>query len=319
MTNIERLCISLLPIHIYSFVKCLRHFTLFFLKKSNHIVCLCCQIFFYILSKQAKSCQICGVFLFLFFCFLGPYLWHAEVPRLGVKSELQLLAYTIATAMQDPRCTCALHHSYGNARSLIHSARPGIEPASSWMLVGFLTAEPQWELLYVDFLMMAILGGVRWCLIVVLCCISLIISNVEYLFMCFLAVSMSFFFFSFLFRAVPVAYRSSQARDRRISAAAVSSLEKCLFESSALFFWFLLFFLILSCMNCLYILETNPLSVASFANIFFHSVGCLFVFVFFMVSFAVQNLLSLIRSHWRWIWDDIAVVYFRECSAYVFL
>ena len=55
------------------------------------------------------------------------------------------------------------------------------------------------------------------------------------------------------------------------------------------------FFLILSCMNCLYILEINPLSVASFANIFSHSKCCLFIL--FTVSFAVQKLLSLIRSH----------------------
>ena len=48
-------------------------------------------------------------------------------------------------------------------------------------------------------------------------------------------------------------------------------------------------------MSCLYILEINPLSVASFANIFSHSVACLFIL--FMVSFAVQKLLSLIRSH----------------------
>ena len=53
--------------------------------------------------------------------------------------------------------------------------------------------------------------------------------------------------------------------------------------------------LILSCISCLYILEINPLSVDSFANIFSHSEGCLFVL--FMVSFAVQNLLSYIRSH----------------------
>ena len=33
------------------------------------------------------------------FSFLGPHLWHMEIPRLGVKSELQLLAYAIATAM----------------------------------------------------------------------------------------------------------------------------------------------------------------------------------------------------------------------------
>jgi len=48
-------------------------------------------------------------------------------------------------------------------------------------------------------------------------------------------------------------------------------------------------------MSCLYILETNPLSFASFANIFYHSDNCLFVL--FMVSFAVQKFLSFIRSH----------------------
>ena len=56
-----------------------------------------------------------------------------------------------------------------------------------------------------------------------------------------------------------------------------------------------LFFLILSCMSCLYVLEINPLSVASFANMFSHSEGCLIIL--FMVSFAVQKLLSFIRSH----------------------
>uniref|UniRef100_A0A8C9CPS8 Uncharacterized protein n=1 Tax=Phocoena sinus TaxID=42100 RepID=A0A8C9CPS8_PHOSS len=54
-------------------------------------------------------------------------------------------------------------------------------------------------------------------------------------------------------------------------------------------------FLILNCLCCLYILEVNPLSVASFANIFSHSEGCLFLW--FMVSFAGQKLLSFIRSH----------------------
>ena len=53
-------------------------------------------------------------------------------------------------------------------------------------------------------------------------------------------------------------------------------------------------FLILSCMSCLYILEINPLLIASF-TIFSHSVDCLFILL--MVSFAVQKLLSLIKPH----------------------
>ena len=48
-------------------------------------------------------------------------------------------------------------------------------------------------------------------------------------------------------------------------------------------------------MSCLYILEIKPLSVVSFAIIFSHSKGCLFTLL--IVSFAVQKLLSLIRSH----------------------
>ena len=54
--------------------------------------------------------------------------------------------------------------------------------------------------------------------------------------------------------------------------------------------------LLLSCMGCLYILEIKLLLVALFPTIFSHSVGCLLVL--FMISFAVQELISLIRSHW---------------------
>jgi len=59
-------------------------------------------------------------FFFFFLSFLGPRLRHLEIPRLGVKSELQLLTYTTA---------------HGNAGSLTHWARPGIEPATLCMLV----------------------------------------------------------------------------------------------------------------------------------------------------------------------------------------
>ena len=54
-------------------------------------------------------------------------------------------------------------------------------------------------------------------------------------------------------------------------------------------------FLELSCISCLYIFEINSLLVASFAIIFSNSEGCFFTLL--TVSFAVQKLLILIRSH----------------------
>ena len=71
--------------------------------------------------------------------------------------------------------------------------------------------------------------------------------------------------------------------------------KKSLFISSAYFLIGLFVLLILSCMSYLHISEINLLLVAFFANIFSHFGGCLFIL--FVVSFAVQKILSLIRLH----------------------
>ena len=61
-------------------------------------------------------------------------------------------------------------------------------------------------------------------------------------------------------------------------------------------------------MNCLYILEINPVSVVSFAIIFSHSEGCFFTL--FIVFFAVQKHLSLIRSHFFLFFFFLILFYF---------
>ena len=48
------------------------------------------------------------LFYYYYYCFLGLHPWHMEVPMLGVQLELQLLAYTTATATQDPSHVCDL-------------------------------------------------------------------------------------------------------------------------------------------------------------------------------------------------------------------
>ena len=87
-------------------------------------------------------------FFFVFFFFPpGLHRRHMKVPRLGVRLELQLPAYTTATVTPDPSCFYDLHHSSRQQWILNHWERPGIEPEPSRVLVRFVTAEPWWELL----------------------------------------------------------------------------------------------------------------------------------------------------------------------------
>ena len=56
--------------------------------------------------------------------FLGVYPRHMEVSRLGVELELELPAYSTATAMQDPSCVCNLHHSSWQRQILNPLSKP---------------------------------------------------------------------------------------------------------------------------------------------------------------------------------------------------
>ena len=138
-----------------------------------------------------------------------------------------------------------------------------------------------------------VLTGMRWYLIVVLIWISLIISHVDHLVTCLLAICI------LLWRNIYLGLLP-------------------------IFDWGVCVFFILSYMSCFYILELNPLSVASFADIFSHFVSCLFIL--FMVSFCCAKAFKLNEISFvcfcfhycrRQIQRDIAAVYVREALLFI--
>ena len=90
---------------------------------------------------------------------------------------------------------------------------------------------------------------------------------------------------------------------------------KCLFRSSALFFNWVLVFWYLSSMSCCYILKINPLSTASFTNIFSYSEGCLFVLfmvwenAFFFLKAYLHNIQGTKYNIWHiQVTDSLSVI-----------
>ena len=105
---------------------------------------------------------ILTLFYFLFL-FLGLHLWHVEVLRLGVKSELQLPDYTTVTATPDPSSIWDLHHNLGQWLILnpLSEARDQTCVLTDTM-PGSQPAEPQQELPELYFIGIIFWLGYLW-------------------------------------------------------------------------------------------------------------------------------------------------------------